>query len=292
MKQLKIVLIIILVGLVIALCTFTAIFIHRGTGSFSFNWSGNGNLLSGDVTMVRETKLEAEDIQNINISYSDSSDIYFFESTDEQIQILEYMNNDADESDLANIAVNKNTLNIKGAKRTSKIINFYRGYVEIYLPAKQWKQISTTIVSGNIENHLPLNVSEEFLAETVSGEIMLHDITAGQLRFNTVSGEITATGITGKTNAESVSGEMELSYSELVSDVKANSVSGDINISIPETSQFIFTAGSVSGHIETFVDKYFSYDKRKKNVKGRYGENPSFEISIETVSGEIEVEKN
>ncbi|MCX6383394.1 MAG: DUF4097 family beta strand repeat-containing protein [Actinobacteria bacterium] len=66
-------------------------------------------------------------------------------------------------------------------------------------------------------------------------------------------------------------------------------VSGEVNLSLPENSEFKFKLGSVSGKIvNEFGSKITFADS--SNLEGVVGEG-AFNISIKTISGSIKITK-
>jgi hypothetical protein len=94
-------------------------------------------------------------------------------------------------------------------------------------------------------------IAEKATVKSVSGDIDLERVN-GDVSVQTVSGDLRARGITGSADAKSVSGDIRLD-SLTGGDVRFNSVSGDIEIGIAPGSLVDVDAGSTSGDLSSEV---------------------------------------
>ena len=162
-------------------------------------------------------------------------------------------------------------------------------------------------VSGAIQMEEHLN---RVYAKTVSGSIKLNNIK-GNVEVKTVSGQVSARQIKGDIRANSVSGSLifrdsqgSLSFlhstsgrieAELTaidkdaSDMSLSTVSGSINLYLPDDASFDLDISTVSGKIDTgFQVLVNSFDKRK--LQGEVG-GGGINIELKTVSGSISLGK-
>ncbi|MGX2994587.1 DUF4097 family beta strand repeat-containing protein [Streptomyces sp. JNUCC 64] len=125
--------------------------------------------------------------------------------------------------------------------------------------------------------------------ETVSGNIEVKSLT-GALRFSSVSGDLTVVeGSGAPVRAESVSGSMivDIDPADDPTDVRLNSVSGEIAIRLPHPADAEVEANSASGHVSThFEDLRVSGQWGAKRITGRLGEGNGT-LKATTVSGAI-----
>ena len=177
---------------------------------------------------------------------------------------------------------------------------------QLWIP--ETARVKLESVSGKIqiENHL-----NQTYAKTVSGNIKLSNIT-GNLEVKTVSGKISAYQIKGEIKANSVSGNLLFRDSEgyfsslnttsgdieaelAVIDEKAsgmsfNSVSGDINLYLPDNTSFDLNIKTVSGKINTKFKVLIESAKRNQLI-GEVGTG-GLDIKLRTISGNIYLGKS
>lgn len=121
-----------------------------------------------------------------------------------------------------------------------------------------------------------------------SGNQYVKDVT-GNLSMGAVSGVLAAENLTGEGKFETTSGNISVSVAKWQGNINATSVSGIVNITLPEDSAFSFEANSVSGRISTFCDEQLSFNIRKTTANGTVGEKPDYHIKANTTSGNIKV---
>jgi DUF4097 and DUF4098 domain-containing protein YvlB len=115
--------------------------------------------------------------------------------------------------------------------------------------AGQLDALDVNSVSGDVR--VRGDVSEDATVKSVSGDIDLERVH-GDVSVQTVSGDLRARGIAGSADAKSVSGDIRLE-SLAAGDVRFNSVSGDIEIGIAPGSLLDVDAGSTSGDLSSEV---------------------------------------
>ncbi len=113
----------------------------------------------------------------------------------------------------------------------------------------QLAALEVNSVSGDVR--VRGEIAEDATVKSVSGDIDLERVD-GDVSVQTVSGDLRARGIAGSADAKSVSGDIRLD-SLSGSDVRFNSVSGDIEIGIAPGSVLDVDAGSTSGDLSSEV---------------------------------------
>lgn len=111
------------------------------------------------------------------------------------------------------------------------------------------QKVDLNSVSGDVR--VRGEVDDNAIVKTVSGDIDLEQVH-GDVSVQTVSGDLRARGIAGSADAKSVSGDIRLE-SLAAGDVRFNSVSGDIEIGIAPGSLLDVDAGSTSGDLSSEV---------------------------------------
>lgn len=172
--------------------------------------------------------------------------------------------------------------------------------IEILLPKDYGRNVEVHTVSGEVVlSGANLN---ELRAQSVSGRIDAGDSSAAFLRAETVSGairgegsyssvvvsttsgEISVSGISGPTNAKSVSGRIGLTMVAIRGDNRMETVSGDIEVRISGQNDFSYALSTVSGKLS--VVKAGVETKGERNLEQIIPAlNEMYRLS--TVSGDI-----
>lgn len=148
------------------------------------------------------------------------------------------------------------------------------------------KQVTTS--SGEIQL---MDGSGESIVNTVSGDITIKNMTGNQ-DVSSSSGSISVFDLKGFGLLKSVSGDIRVDFQEVKGDIKVESSSGSVNLSLPANTAFDFKAESVSGEINTFFDQALSFNKRNTYADGKVGAEPTKKVEITTTSGDIRVSKS
>jgi len=170
---------------------------------------------------------------------------------------------------------------------TIGLINLANLYLDVYVPDNFSKDIKVSTVSGNL-NIRKLSI-ENFNFKSISGYLDAESLLAKNLIIETTSGKANLNGVEGKINADTISGEITATLKSFKNDLSIKTVSGDVNLSLPGSSEFNFKLGSVSGKIvNEFGSKITFADS--SNLEGIVGEG-AFNITIKTISGSIKIIK-
>lgn len=161
-------------------------------------------------------------------------------------------------------------------------------------------QISTTsgdITLGQVTGDMTLSTTSglirlkegqgDFDAESTSGDIRVGSL-AGRFDMDTTSGELSVSGIDSHGAAHSVSGDIQILLTGLAGDLDISTTSGTVELGFPKTASFQFCFDTTSGECQTFFDDVLSFDSKRRNAKGQYGEGRHL-VEISTVSGDLEV---
>ncbi|MBU3144522.1 DUF4097 family beta strand repeat-containing protein [Clostridium sp. CF012] len=199
-------------------------------------------------------------------------------------------------------------ISIKYPNQIMSIINFsLNTKLDLYIPEKYKKSMEIETVSGEI--NIDKLEADNFKANTTSGDVninsLLADITdfssvSGGIDikvlssktngFETTSGDIKVEAITGDIKANSVSGSITALYSEFNNEVAAETVSGDVELSLPQASEFKVDFSSTSGELDNDFPLVVIGKVEKRDIKGTVG-NGQKSIRIETISGDAAINK-
>lgn len=217
-------------------------------------------------------------------------------------------------------------LAVSQGNTASAVYFFMRGMrrsdIEIILPKKMWDSVIVSTVNGDI------CIREELLCtdlqiSTVSGDVELEGIAStgmkvsstsgdiignrlsGDLYGETKSGDVEITGITGRCelfsasgdvvfegectelNCSSTSGDVEYRLRNLPEKIKGNSMSGDCRIYLPEGNGFHLIYRTVSGKFRTSMP--FVGKMGEKSGDAVYLDGDRGEIQLTSVSGDLEI---
>ncbi|MER1999200.1 MAG: DUF4097 family beta strand repeat-containing protein [Lysinibacillus sp.] len=127
---------------------------------------------------------------------------------------------------------------------------------------------------------LPEKDYEHLDLSTVSGDVVIENITIKDNVISTVSGDVETTKFIGKHEVSTTSGDVNIMNDDISHPVTVDSVSGDVYIIVakqPKNATFSFD--TISG--DTLI-----FDKDINNFN--FGDG-SINVNVETISGDIEV---
>lgn len=249
-------------------------------GSFSL---GNSfyRYKNADQYSAGPAELTDTDIQSIEINWlSGSVTISAYDG--DTLQILE--DDDYPEDQKVRYLVQNQKLIIQYCKASSGW-QFFRKMPDKQLTLLIPSSMASKLHSLNIEAvsadcEITGIAAEACDFETVSGNINTTQLQAGVLDAETVSGRMDLSGQYTALNLESVSGRLNVISDTAPIEIDAETVSGDIDITIPDERGFTASFDTVSGS----KNCGFAAASRKEDLI--YGDG-SAEYDFETVSGDI-----
>jgi len=275
MKNKKIIIfsIIILSILTITLTLFT-IYLLIKTPKFTFNYKNN-------TEVIYEQSYDIQSINNIKIN-TISSDIKFKPSTDNNLKVIAYGNEDSE----FKIKQDDYNLNINYDIKNNFCIGicYQEDYIVIYIPNTYNNKININTTSGDISGIDLTNADIDLI--TTSGDIQINNInkldalsTSGDINIRNVneinlkvtSGEVNINNINNKVNIQTTSGDVEINNLRLTENSKIKTNSGEIEID--KTNNIYIDANTTSGEV----------DIKNNNRKAEY------ELKVETTSGDVTV---
>lgn len=160
------------------------------------------------------------------------------------------------------------------SKRKNLVITVPRAWIA--------DKIQIEAVSANV------NVSnltmKELEIDSVSGVCDLRGCTADKVSVETVSGDVKCTGSLGTLECEAVSADCTVSLNNAPQKISLESVSGDLDLTLPENSGFQVEMDNASGRFHSD----FATNKNGKHYS--YGDG-SCKIEISGVSGDVTIHK-
>lgn len=138
-------------------------------------------------------------------------------------------------------------------------------------------------VSGRIDVS-KLSCKNDIDIDTVSGSVSLNEITANRLDIDFVSSRIDISGSIQRMNIDGVSGNLYLTMQQAPQEIDCDTVSGDVELIIPDNDGFTAKLDSVSGEINS----NFSTSYSQKQLIYKDGGNT---YRFESVSGDITINK-
>lgn len=275
MKNKKIIIfsIIILSILTISLTLFT-IYLLIKIPKFTFNYKNN-------TEVIYEQSYDIQSINNIKIN-TISSDIKFKPSTDNNLKVIAYGNEDSE----FKIKQDDYNLNINYDIKNNFCIGicYQEDYIVIYIPNTYNNKININTTSGDISGIDLTNADIDLI--TTSGDIQINNInkldalsTSGDINIRNVneinlkvtSGEVNINNINNKVNIQTTSGDVEINNLRLTENSKIKTNSGEIEID--KTNNIYIDANTTSGEV----------DIKNNNRKAEY------ELKVETTSGDVTI---
>lgn len=312
-----IVLIIILIIMIVGLSKVLLFAINHNDWNWFMHFGSSENVRKEEYVRKQE-KIEISDINKLKLEFK-SSDLNVFFTEENDIRVVQYSYKELREDQL--FQVNKTSSNITITENLKPQFHiFYIGFMEqiaydVYIPKTYEKSLEIKAVSGDVEVYENLKFEDltisstsgnikmgnieakDIKIETISGDIKLQELQNDNLKLKTVSGDILAESATGKIEAKTTSGTIEIK--EIEGKVELTSVSGDI-----KSENFKITGDSniktTSGDVKMYLNQESNCEIGTKTVSGNVtlpnrrnvmGVEPFSELNVETVSGNIRLEK-
>ena len=125
---------------------------------------------------------------------------------------------------------------------------------------------------------------EEVESSTASGTHTFTNCQVGTMKMETVSGDLNFTGTLEKLNFNGVSAQADVVVINFPKSIDVETVSGDVNLTLPKECGFMVDKDTVSGHFSSELET------RKQDGKYVYGAGQC-KIDVEGVSAGITIRK-
>ncbi|MEO9482916.1 MAG: DUF4097 family beta strand repeat-containing protein [Ekhidna sp.] len=129
-----------------------------------------------------------------------------------------------------------------------------------------------------------------------AGDVLIKGMT-GEVEAKSQVGDLEFIDVSGPIVAHTLSSDLEVTFTTLsaTSPSSLSSTSGDIDVTLPESTKGTFKMATVSGGVYTAFDFEFGEDAKMSRVGGQNATGKlnggGVEISLKTVSGDIYVRK-
>lgn len=154
---------------------------------------------------------------------------------------------------------------------------------DVYISNMELSQLDLSASSGYITVD---NITTDSLyTQTSSGDQIIKNVTSMKSNLNASSGTLEVSNYKGDLYANTSSGDMKFDYSTFDNSIIANASSGEIEIILPNDSQFNLNANTSSGQIKVDFPIKISR-KDDDSLSGTVG-NSFNNIKVTTSSGDI-----
>lgn len=144
------------------------------------------------------------------------------------------------------------------------------------------KELEIDAASATVQGEY-LNI-RELASSTASGTHTFANCQVGTMKMETVSGDLDFTGTLENLDFNGVSAQLDLALINAPKSIKLESVSGDLNLTLPESCGFMLDKDTVSGR---FSSELATTTENGKIVHG----DGSCEIEVEGVSASVHIRK-
>ncbi|MGX9754816.1 DUF4097 family beta strand repeat-containing protein [Clostridioides difficile] len=144
------------------------------------------------------------------------------------------------------------------------------------------KSVNCNSVSGKIQL---FGKADDLKINTTSGDIDLKNMDNNNLICESTSGKVNLDGRFSDIKSESTSGDIKISSSEMLSSFKCDTISGDVDLYIPENSGFTLDFSKVSGNLN-------SNFKLLQDGDSYIYKNGTAKMYVDTTSANFNIRKN
>ena len=235
---------IILTGVLVSVVVFKGVL--GGSGDFSIGLTGN--VYSGDYNIGGGSVTEPINAVEVDwVSGKIEISVYDGETT----EISE--NEISDEDYKLRYKVENGRLTVHSEKSgfSFGIMSRPKKELTIKIPrayAENLKTLKINSTSAEI-NLNGLTVLESTETDTVSGRVTAENLNTASLECDTVSGDVKASGAIEAFDLSSTSGAAEITTTVPLKKLETDTVSGDVTLTLPESSGFTLEFDTVSGDL-------------------------------------------
>ncbi len=242
---------------------------------------------SAEIVEIYESKSYPTDtINNIDVK-AVSSDINIIpvKSDDINISFLGSITHKKIPKLIASRVGDKLMIEIKHPVVFFNFGGFQETKLDIEIPEGYNDKLKIGTVSGDISlRRLDL---DRLYMDVVSGDILAESLTSKSIVIDSTSGDIKLDAFSGELSANTVSGDVAVSYPESDDDIDIETVSGDISMKMLKDSGFMLDFETISGE----VDNQFSIEVERSGRNGLHGKvgDGRYGVNVNTISGDLDI---
>ena len=259
------------------------------TENYMVSFRDRNNFEGNSIDEVKT--FDIDQLREIYI-HSVSSGISVFSTDEEDIKIHFYGRSALkSEKALPRLITNLEGSKLKIEIEYPKVLFYWAAadvLLDIYIPRDYRDNVIIDAVSADVDiSNLDLN---NFQCKTVSGDLRIKFLGSNSLTLKTTSGEVNIMDFTGNLKADSVSGDINVSYRIFDNNIDVKTISGEVKIDLPQNAEFYLKTNTVSGEVVArFPITIISFNKMNQ-LEGTVGTGDN-RIIVDTVSGDIYLNK-
>ena len=259
------------------------------TENYMVSFRDRNNFEGNSIDDVRT--FDVDQLKEIYI-HSVSSDVSVFSTDEEDIKIHFYGRSALkSEKTLPKLITNLEGNKLKIEIEYPKALFYWTAVdvvLDIYIPRDYRDNVVIDVVSADVDiSNLDIN---DFRCKTVSGDLKMKSLGSDNLTLKTTSGEVNIIDFKGNLKADSVSGDINVRYGVFDNNIDVKTISGKVEIDLPQNAEFYLKTNTVSGEVVAkFPITIISFNKMNQ-LEGSVGAGDN-SIIIDTVSGDIYINK-
>lgn len=234
-----------------------------------------------EAPVVSRNHFNAEEIDRLNIDWA-AGKIVILPVEGSEIAVTEELLGEEDEMVLK---LDGSTLYVEYSENAVSLNFGSINKKNLYITVPQdWvcKELDIDAASATVQAER-LTI-QKAASSTASGDHTFRDCKVEQLTLETVSGNLDYSGTLDKLDFGGVSAQADVVLTNFPKSIDVETVSGDVNLTLPKECGFTLEKDSVSGHFSSELET------RKENGKYVYGDGQC-KIDVEGVSASITIRK-
>ncbi|GAA0737427.1 DUF4097 family beta strand repeat-containing protein [Clostridium oceanicum] len=256
-----------------------------------------------DERIIKDEEYKVDNIKNISVNV-DVGRVYLYSTENSNGRVVISKNGKANGRDVR-IQEKNNELNIEANIKNKKVIKIgfpfnlhifdkkdnEKYIVKLYVPKKYNNDIELKSKVGDI-NIKSIDINNLKVTANIA-EIRGDSIKSKNINLKVSTGEINLKKLSGKLSCNNSIGDIKIECSKLVDDIDITNSTGQINLYVPEESDFNLNAKTQTGDIKNEFKSMNVNEKRevvKKSVSVKNGTG-KYNISLKNSLGEIEILK-